>query len=191
MKIDTHTHFLPRKNSTPDWKTINFYFQVARHHDLDVICFTEHLDADFYESILNSVFEENCFSGEIIDDGIIRLPNSILLSSGAEISLTEGADVGLHAKPSILKKLNKEKGFYSLDSLVETLESLCSNYVLIAHHLFKTGKWIDDFNKKSALIDAIELPAKDIAQEDKYRELSFLTDKPFVAGSDSHTWLQL
>ncbi|OGT51126.1 MAG: hypothetical protein A3E84_04765 [Gammaproteobacteria bacterium RIFCSPHIGHO2_12_FULL_42_13] len=191
MKIDTHTHFLPKKNSAPDWKIIQFYFQVARHHDLNVICFTEHLDADFYENVLNSIFEENCFSGEILNDGLIRLPNSLLLSSGTEISLAGGADVGLHAKPSVIKKLNKTKGFYTLDFLAEELETLDSNYILVAHHLFRTGKWIDNIDKKSALIDAIELPPKDITQESKYRELSLETGKPFVAGSDSHTWLQL
>ena len=124
MLIDTHTHFLPSKSSTPDWKNISLYFDMAVNNDIDVLCYTEHLDAINYSSLLQEIFISNKLQGDIMGDGIIKLKNGLIVSSGAEISIAGGADVGVHANASTLLQLNTNKGFYTLESLVQSLQSL-------------------------------------------------------------------
>ncbi|PJD91621.1 MAG: hypothetical protein CK424_06230 [Legionella sp.] len=98
MKIDTHTHLFLTKESKPDWKSINFYFDIARMKDLDVVCCTEHLDAIHYSHLLNDLFLNNILGGELLDEGVVRLPNGLIATSGAEVALSGGADVGLHTQ---------------------------------------------------------------------------------------------
>jgi histidinol phosphatase-like PHP family hydrolase len=191
MKIDTHSHLLYSKEAAPDWKAINFHFNMAKVSGLDVVCVTEHLDALHYSELINSLFQQNCFAGEILEDGIIQLVNSVIISSAAEVSLKGGADVGLHVKPTVLQILNKNKGYYTLDTLVDEVASLTDDYIIVGHHLYRPGKWIEDIEEKAKFLDAIELPAKDIVQSKKYESLRISLDKPFVAGSDAHTWIQL
>lgn len=191
MKVDTHTHLLLTKEAHPDWKAINLYFNVAKSNGLDAVCFTEHLDAIYYGDLLDYLFNKNCFNAEILDEGVLRLPNSLVVTSGAEVALKGGADVGLHVKPKILKKLNKEKGYYTIDTLADTVGSLTDEYIIVGHHLYRPGKWIDQLEEKSHLLDSIEIPAKDILQLNKYLSLGRNLEKPFVAGSDAHTWIQI
>ncbi|PJD91620.1 MAG: hypothetical protein CK424_06225 [Legionella sp.] len=92
---------------------------------------------------------------------------------------------------SILKSLNKNKGYYTLESLLDTVSTATDSFVIVGHHLYRPGKWINHIEEKSHLLDAIELPAKDIVQKEKYRNLSTSLKKNFVAGSDAHTWAQI
>lgn len=191
MKIDTHTHLLLTKNALPDWKAINYYYDVAKASGLDVVCMTEHLDAIYYPELLESIFRKNVLNGKMLADSVIKLPNSLILLSGAEVSLKGGADVGLHTNVNVLKKLNNEKGYYTLETLTEAVSRLTDDYILAGHHLYRPGKWIDNFEENNSLLTCIELPAKDIAQKEKYIALAEKFKKQVIAGSDAHTWVQL
>lgn len=191
MKIDTHTHFLPLKTSYPDWKHISLYLENAVNSNIGVVCYTEHLDAINYGDLLKEIFVSNKLQGTNLGDGIIKLDNGLTLSAGAEVSLKGGADVGIHTEVSTLLQLSTEKGFYTLESLVDALDKLTKNFIVVAHHLFKPGKWIDMIEEKAHYLDAVELPAKDIKQVAKYLGIAKNLSKPMVAGSDSHTWLQV
>lgn len=191
MKIDTHSHLLYTKESSPDWKAISFFFDIAKLKGLDVLCVTEHLDALCYDELIDCLFQQNCLNGKLLREGVIQLTNSLIISSGAEVSLVGGADVGLHAKPSVLQALNKKKGYYNLYNLVDEVASLTDDYIIVGHHLYKPGKWIENIEEQAKFLDAVELPAKDIIQKERYESLKVSLNKHFVSGSDSHTWVQL
>lgn len=191
MKLDTHVHLLISKDARPDWSEIRFTFTAARRDGLDLLCICEHLDAIHYGALLEGLFEENRFMGQPMAPGVLRLDNGILLSSGAEVSLRGGGDVGVHASPAVLRRLERRKGHYSLGELLDTLQQSGEPTAVVAHHVYVGGKWIDELPSLGHRLNAIELPAKDLAAREKYRGLAAELNLPLVGGGDGHTWLQI
>lgn len=192
MIIDTHTHALVSKEATPNYEAIKFNLNIAKDvHGINVVCFTEHLDANSYRDLMRSVFDKNIFQGQKLSESLIKLNDNFYISSGAEISLKGGADVGVHTSLDILMSLSIQKGFYTIESLYDELSRKTSNFIIFAHHLFKPGKWIDRFDQYASCFDAVELPAKDIANKEKYYDFAEANKKTLVAGSDAHTWVQI
>lgn len=192
MIIDTHTHALVSKEAIPNYEAIKFNLNIAKDiHDINVVCFTEHLDANFYRELMKNVFDKNIFQGQKLSESLIKLNDDFYISSGAEVSLKSGADVGVHTSLDILMSLNTQKGFYTIESLYDDLSKKTSNFIIFAHHLFKPGKWIDRFDQYADCFDAVELPAKDIANKEKYYDFAGINKKSLVAGSDAHTWVQI
>jgi len=191
MKIDTHTHLLLKKNSPPDWKLINFHFDVAKAHGLDVVCITEHIDAIYFAELYTEIFINNKLGGTILEDGIIQLSNSLIIVSGAEVPLVEGGEVGIHSNLSTILELNKVIKFDNLEKVIQFVLNLTDEYVVIGNHLYFPGKWIEQIEEKLALLDAIEILAKENHKRDKYETLALKLNKPLISGSDSHVWTQL
>lgn len=191
MFIDTHTHPLMGKDAKLNMDVVKFNIHVAEIKKIDVLCITEHLDAIHYRDLVKSIFIENQLGGKQRSGGIIEISDSLLLSSGCEISIRGGADIGVHTAPEVLFALNPEKGFYTPRTLHVALKELTDDFIMVAHHLYNPGKWIDSLEEDISLFDAIECPGKDIDREQKYKSLATSLGKPAVSGSDSHTWIQL
>ena len=190
MKIDTHSHLLLTKESKPNWKEIKFYFDIAKLQEIDVLTITEHLDATYFTELYQGLFVENKLQGKILDDGIIRLLNSIVVVSGAEIPLKEGGEVGLHTKLSTILSLNKAHGFYTIDDIFGIVNNN-SDYIMIGNHLYVPGKWIKYVEEKLSSLDAIEMLPKELPRQTRYESLAIKLNKPLLSGSDSHVWSQL
>ncbi len=190
MKIDTHTHVLLTKESPFDWKAVKFHFDIAKAQGLDVVCLTEHMDALHFNELYQGLFLENCFEAVEREDGTIQLPNSLIIAAGTEIPLKGGGEVGLYTTMKALNSLNKENGYYTLDSLVDKLINISEDYVLVGNHLCNPDKWIVGIEQKADSLDAIEILPKHSHLRNRYEELSNSLRKPLIAGSDSHTWIQ-
>ncbi|AJX35245.1 PHP-associated domain-containing protein [Burkholderia oklahomensis] len=191
MKLDTHVHLLPSKSASPDWDEIRFTLDAARRDGLDAVCICEHLDATHYHALLADLFERNVLGGAPLSEGVLRLPNGLTVSAGAEVSLRGGGDAGVHASPSTLRALDPQKGVYSLPALLDALEAAGEPYAIVAHHVYFNHKWIDELPSAGRRLDAIELPAKDLGASDRYRSLASQLELPLVGGGDGHTWLQV
>ena len=190
MRIDTHTHVLLTKTSSFEWEDVILHFDVARAHALDVVCLTEHLDAKEFNRLYSGIFIENRLRAQVIDDGIIQLPNGLIVASGTEVPLKGGGEVGLCTNMKLLNCLEKQNGYYDLESLLSFLYNSNTSYSLIGNHLCNPKKWIANIEKYKDSIDAIEILSKYRHLKDEYENLSKLLDKPLVSGSDSHTWVQ-
>lgn len=190
MRIDTHTHLLLTKKSIPNWKEIELHFKVAKAQKLDVLCITEHIDAEFFTELYHGLFISNKLCGEIIGDGIVKL-NGLLIVSGAEIPLKDGGEVGLQTNLSTILSLNKQNSFYSIDELFNTVSKMTKDYIMIGNHLYVPGKWIEHAEEKLAILDAIEILPKEIHRKHHYESLADKLKKPLLSGSDSHVWSQL
>ena len=191
MKIDTHTHLLLKKETKPDWNLINFHFKIAKVHNLDVMCITEHIDAKYFTELYTELFINLKLGGSVLRDGIIQLPNSLVIVSGTEIPLKGGGEIGLHTDLSTILSLNKQNGFYSFDELVETVLGKTNDYIMIGNHLYVPGKWIEHVEEKLDKLDAIEMLPKENRKRPLYEALSKRLRKPLLSGSDSHVWTQL
>lgn len=190
MRIDTHTHVLLTKTSSFEWEDIILHFEVARAHELDVVCLTEHLDAKEFDRLYSGIFIENRLGAKVIDDGIIQLSNGLIVASGTEVPLKGGGEVGLCTTMNLLNSLEKQNGYYDLGSLLSYLNNIDAPYSLIGNHLCNPKKWIKDIEKYKDSIDAIEILSKYKHLKNEYKNLSKLLNKPLVSGSDSHTWVQ-
>ncbi|RQR51938.1 hypothetical protein DIE07_29615 [Burkholderia sp. Bp9002] len=191
MKLDTHVHLLISKTARPDWDEIRFTLDAARRNGLDVLCICEHLDAVHYPDLLEGVFDANRVGGERLAPGVLRLESGLLLSSGAEVSLRGGGDAGVHAPPDVLRRLERQKGFYALPQLLDVLKAGGGETAVVAHHVYFGRKWIDELPVVGKQLSAIELPAKDLASREKYELLAAQLELPMVGGGDGHTWLQI
>jgi hypothetical protein len=191
MKIDTHVHLLVSKAAPPDWQEIPFMLDSARRDGLDVLCICEHLDAVHYPDLMRGLFIERRLPGTLLRPGVYRLENGLVISAGAEVSLRGGGDVGVHATTDLLLSLNRQKGFYSLPELLVLVAGQGDRCAAVAHHVYYGTKWIADLPKVGGRLDAVELPAKDLASRDKYRSLSGDLGLPLVGGGDGHTWIQI
>lgn len=191
MKIDSHTHLLLTKKSKPNWEEIKLYFDIAKVQGIDVLTITEHIDALYFTELYQGLFIENILQGEILDDGIVKLPNSVIIVSGTEIPLKDGGEIGLHTKCSTILSLNKEHGHYTMDGIFAFAEASKSDYIIIGNHLYVPGKWIEHIEDKLSLLDAIEMLPKELPRIDKYESLALKLNKPLLSGSDSHVWIQL
>jgi len=189
--IDTHVHLLVSKAAPPLWEEISFTADVARQDGLDVICITEHLDAQYYPDLVHGIFLEGKLGGELRAPGVVRLENGLILSSGAEIALCGGGDVGVHAAPEILLALRREKGSYGLGELLATLPTESNALAVVAHHYYWPGKCIAGLADYTDRIHAIEMPAKDLDNAQRYSDLAERLNLALVGGSDAHTWLQV
>lgn len=191
MDIDTHVHLLISKTAKPDWAEIAFTTEVAVTEGLHVICVAEHRDALHYSELIEGLFFENKLGGELIEPGMLSLPNGSILSSAAEIALKGGGDVGVHASPEVLLSLRPEKAAYSLEELLAELHPHRHDVTVIAHHVFWKNKGIAELRQCAGLVDGLELPAKDLAQEVRYRALADELGLALVGGGDAHTWPQV
>lgn len=189
-KVDTHTHVLLTKRHAFSWLDVALHFNIARAQGLDVVCLTEHLDADNFTSLYDGIFYDNKLGGQKISDGMILLSSGLLVVSGTEIPLKGGGEVGLCSSMRLISGLNKENSYYSLDSLISYIDSTDEHYTLIGNHLRHPKKWISDIEKHIDSFDAIEVLSKYRDILDDYRALANSLGKPLVSGSDSHTWVQ-
>jgi hypothetical protein len=188
--IDTHVHFLISKVAEPDWRELAFFVEAARGDGLDHICVSEHLDALHYESLVRGIFEEMRLGGEMLHPGVIRLGNGLVLSSAAEVALRGGGDVGVHARPEVLLALRREKGAYTVRELLDGLVADVDRVAVVAHHYYWANKSFDGLSENASRIDGLELPAKDLRNEERYRSLSASLSLPLIGASDAHTWVQ-
>jgi histidinol phosphatase-like PHP family hydrolase len=192
MKVDTHAHLLLTKKSQPNWREIKLYFDVAKAQRIDVLTITEHIDALYFVELYKGLFIENKLQGKILDDGIVELPNSVIVVSGTEIPLKGGGEIGLHTKLSTILSLNKTHGYYTIDDIFAEVDNKSNgDYIMIGNHLYVPGKWIDRVEKKLSLLDAIEMLPKELQRQTKYESLAANLNKPLLSGSDSHVWSQL
>jgi histidinol phosphatase-like PHP family hydrolase len=189
--IDTHVHFLVSKVAEPDWAEIGFAVRAARSDGIDIICVTEHLDAVNYEALVRGIFDEMRLGGTLIRPGVLQLDDGLILSSAAEIALKGGGDVGLHCSPQQLLALDRAKGAYSLADLVEHIAPFKDEVLLVAHHYFWANKSFAELPMLAQHVDAVELPAKDLAHTQDYVELAQRFDLPLIGASDAHTWVQI
>lgn len=189
--IDSHVHFLVSKVADPDWAEIAFSVRAARGDGIDVICVTEHLDAVHYGALIRGIFEERRLGGTLVGPGVLRLDDGLTLSSGAEVALKGGGDVGLHCAPERLLALDTAKGAYSLAGLVDVVAPFADEAVLVAHHYYWSNKSFAELPALSAHVDAVELPAKHLARAADYAALAAQLAKPLIGASDAHTWVQI
>ena len=191
MWIDTHVHLLPTKKSRPDWEEIDFTFQVASKKGIDVIFLTEHRDALGFDELYSEIFGENKLGGDVQENGVIVLPCGLMISSGAEISLKGGGDIGVHASVKALMDLKSLSMAYTATELLSEFEAGGGSYVTVAHHLLGDGKWWCDFEDVIEKVDAIEVPGKHPHLLSQYQGLAQKYSKTGVSGSDAHTWIQV
>jgi hypothetical protein len=162
---------------------------VANAQGLNVLCITEHIDAVYFMDLYEGLFIENKLGGKILDDGIIKFPNSVTIGSGTEIPLNGGGEVGIQAKLSTILSLNRCNSHYKIEELSELLSN--NSYIMIGNHLYVPGKWIEHIEDKLCMLDAIEMLPKEIIRKDNYVSLAVKLGKPLLSGSDSHVWSQL
>lgn len=189
-RIDLHVHFLISKVAPPDWQDLAFLVESARNDGLDILGVAEHRDALHYQTLIDGLFSELRLGGTLIAPGVLRLENGLILSSAAEVALAGGGDVGVHAAPERLLALKSEKGAYTIGELLAALGEDTGTTV-VAHHYFWNNKSFAGLDYVADRLDAVELPAKDLAKADKYRELALVLDLPLVGSSDAHTWVQV
>jgi hypothetical protein len=189
--IDTHVHFLVSKVAEPDWAEIAFAVSAARTDGVDILCVAEHLDALHYESLITGIFDELRLGGSSLAPGILRLDNGLILCSAAEVALKGGGDVGLHCAPKQLLAMDKARGAYSLSELIEYTTPFSEGALLVAHHYFWANKSFAELPHFAHKIDAVELPAKDLARTNDYTQLAQQLNLPMIGASDAHTWVQI
>lgn len=189
--IDTHVHLLVSKVAAPDWAEIAFTMRAARGDGIDVLCITEHLDAVHYVTLVRGLFDEKRLGGTLVGPGVLQLDDGLVVSSGAEVALKGGGDVGLHCSPDRLLALDRAKGAYSLSELIANVAPFADEAVLVAHHYYWSNKSFAELPAMADRIDAIELPAKDLARAEQYSQLAQQLDRPLIGASDAHTWVQV
>ncbi|MHC8316449.1 PHP domain-containing protein [Pseudomonas sp. LB3P31] len=191
MLLDTHVHLLASKVSRPDWSEINHTFNVAKIKGIDLLCITEHIDAEGFEELYREIFIENRLGGDYESSGMLRLKSGIVISPGAEVSLAGGGDMGVHTGLNTIMSLDSRKGTYSAEILLDVLEAGSNDYVAVAHHVLIEGKWWKDFDQVVDRLDAIEVPGKHSCCSDDYLALADRYSKGKLCGSDAHNWVQL
>ena len=191
MWIDTHVHLLSTKKSRPDWEEIDFTFQVAKKKGIDIVCLTEHRDSQGFDELYSEIFGEKKLGGQALEDGVIVLSSGLMISSGAEISLRGGGDMGVHASVKAVMDMRSPSMTYTATELLDELERKNNSYVAVAHHLLGDGKWWCDFDNVIRKVDAIEVSGKHPHWVERYKGLAQKYNKACVSGSDAHTWIQL
>lgn len=189
--IDTHVHLLvSKKQNEPDWVEIKKILDMAYEAGLTAVCVTEHAESAGYRQLMKSLFEDNVYNGQLAEGGVI-LPSGLMLYPGAEVQLSNGTNVGVHAPLQTLMELNTTAGFYSLDELEDYLQKVGKTFALVAHHIYWEGKTFPDHDRLAEVVSAIEVPAKDSRNSDKYRSLAEKYALPNTGGSDAHTFIQI
>lgn len=189
--IDTHVHLLlSKKQVEPHWESIRDMCEIAMQSGIDGLCVTEHIESVGYVKLMTDLFINNVLQGELSENGLI-IENKLVLYPAAEVQLCNGSNIGVHAKIESLLALNKDAGFYDLDSLRAALDAQDNEYALVAHHILWPGKEYPNMDELTRKVNAIEVPAKDIEKMASYKDLAVMYGKPVTGGSDSHTPIQI
>lgn len=191
IKIDSHVHFLLSKYQTaPNWADVKNSLNIAALSGLDAVCITEHIEALGYEPLMRGLFIDNQLNASQGPNGEI-LYNDVAIFPGAELELADKSNIGVHADLPTLLTLNRAPGSYTIDSLYEALRTGNTPFKLVAHHIFWPGKTPECLQGIRSYVDAIEVPAKDLVNAERYinlaRELKLVT----TGGSDAHTFIQI
>ncbi|MCO7514843.1 hypothetical protein NJF44_08675 [Pseudomonas guariconensis] len=191
VKVDSHVHLLlKKKQKNPDWEVVRQVIGAAKINELDAICVTEHIEADAYDALMHGLFLENKLEANFHDDGTL-ICQGVGVFPGAELELANRMNVGVHTDLYVLMSLNRRPGFYTLETLHDALVKRGRPFKLVAHHIFWPGKTCDDLNALKRCLNAIEVPAKDLANVQKYLELARLLRLQTTGGSDAHTFIQV
>ncbi|MCW7546921.1 hypothetical protein OO184_02895 [Photorhabdus sp. APURE] len=191
LHIDTHVHLLvSKKQIEPDWRNISHMLHIACISGLDAICVTEHIEAVGYARLMREIFVENKLNGELYD-GCVVTPGGLTLYPGAEIQLRNGTNIGVHTDLDTLFLLDHRAGAYSLAELHRELTLRGTWFILVAHHIFWPGKTYPDHAELASYVRAIEVPAKDLKNVNKYIELAERYNLATTGGSDAHTFIQI
>ncbi len=190
-KVDTHVHFLvSKKQIQPDWAAIKSILAIAKISGLDALCVTEHIEANAYEPLMRGIFLNNELHGIIQDDGVVTVDN-VSLFPGAELELKNKTNVGVHTNFDTLISLDRRPGAYTLEMLHNKLSQSTKHFKLVAHHIFWPGKTCDDLQELGSYVSAIEVPAKDLVNAEKYTTLAIALGLATTGGSDAHTFIQV
>jgi hypothetical protein len=189
FRIDTHVHMLIDKTASPSRVQMDMALKYAKRRGLDAVCVMEHLDAPYYPQLVEQLFITNY--RRYLAPGVIQTADGLMVFSGAEVSLSSGADVGVHTVPEVLLTLSRTKGFYSLRSLRNELDRRGEDFMIVAHHVLLPGKHSPELIEDARLVDALELPGKDPTNAAAYGRLAATLQLPVVCGSDAHVWIQI
>jgi len=190
-RVDSHVHFLVSKSQAmSDWDAIGNILAIAKIAGLDALCVTEHIEAKAYESLMLGIFRDNNLNGTMHSDGVVEVDGVSLLPA-AELELQNGTNVGVHTNFDTLISLTRESGAYTLESLHRALSQRERPFKLVAHHIFWPGKTCDDLLELGRYVNAIEVPAKDLANAEKYMALAKDLELATTGGSDAHTFIQV
>ena len=189
--IDSHVHMLlSKKQKEPNWSDIKNSLNIAKISGLHAVCITEHIEAEAYEPLMRGIFIENCLDSINDSNGTV-VYNDVALFPGAELELADNTNVGVHADLSTLLALDRSPGAYTIESIYEALKLCARPFKLVAHHVFWPGKTCSDFQKLKNHIHAIEVPAKDLANAERYVNLARELKLETTGGSDAHTFIQI
>ena len=189
--IDTHVHLLlSKRQAMPDWRAIKQTLDMAAVNRLDALCITEHIEADAYESLMRGLFLENKLGGCRQGSDTLSF-NGVCVFPGAELELANHTNVGVHTDLEGLLALDRRAGSYTLEGVHERLRLRGKPFKLVAHHVFWPGKTCDDLASLGRYVHAIEVPAKDLVNADKYQALARSLELDTTGGSDAHTFIQV
>lgn len=191
MKIDTHVHLLvSKKQTTPDIQAINYMLDIARTSQISALCITEHIESVGYDNLMHALFIDNRLHAEIFPEYILTR-QGIKLYPGAELQIANGTNIGVHTSLDSLLQLNHNAGAYTLPELYDALSSHGGWFALVAHHIFWPNKTYPDHDELARYVSAIEVPAKDLDNVEKYLALSQKYGLATTGGSDAHTYIQI
>jgi hypothetical protein len=188
--LDAHVHLLLSKQQSPDWEAIERTLMVAKVDGLDAICVTEHIEADAYQSLMEGLFVQGALAGSVQENGRLSY-QGVAIFPGAELELASKVNVGVHTDLEGLLALKRDVGAYTLDSLHADLMRRDKPFKLVAHHILWPGKTCDDLAALSRYVSAIEVPAKDLANAQRYVALAAVLGLDTTGGSDTHTFIQV
>nr|7RTY_A Chain A, PsfC [Pseudomonas syringae]7RTY_B Chain B, PsfC [Pseudomonas syringae] len=189
--VDTHVHLLlSKKQRVPDWAAIKRMLDVAKVDELDALCVTEHIEADGYQTLMEGLFVENRLPGGDQHAGRLTY-QGVAIFPGAELELANRTNVGVHTDLEGLLALDRAPGAYTLERLHAVLEQRGRPFKLVAHHIFWPGKTCDDLQALGRYVNAIEVPAKDLANAQNYVALAETLALDTTGGSDAHTFIQV
>lgn len=191
IKIDSHVHLLlSKKQTTPNWSDVKNSLDIAALSGLDAVCITEHIEALGYEPLMRGLFIHNQLNATQGLNGALSY-KGVAIFAGAELELADKSNVGVHADLAILLSLDRAPGAYTIDSIYKALKISCAPFKLVAHHVFWPGKTPSDIQKLKNFVHAIEVPAKDLANAERYTNLARELKLETTGGSDAHTFIQI
>jgi len=189
--VDSHVHLLlSKKQKVPDWDSVRRVLDVAALSGLDALCITEHIEANAYQALMEGLFVDESLEGSSREDGRLTY-KGVAIFPGAELELANRCNVGVHADLDVLMVLDREAGAYTLEGIHTALVQKGKPFKLVVHHIFWPGKTCDDLKELAQYVDAIEVPAKDLLNVEKYVSLAEALRLDTTGGSDAHTFIQV
>ena len=189
--VDSHVHLLlSKKQKTPDWALITCMLEVAKLDELDALCITEHIEADAYQALMEGLFIDGSLQGSALEEGRLSY-QGVAIFPGAELELADRSNVGVHTDLEGLMALERRAGAYTLEGIHAALAQRGRPFKLVAHHIFWPGKTGDDLQALGQYVSAIEVPAKDLLNAQKYVSLAESLNLDTTGGSDAHTFIQV